>query len=109
MQNFISLDDIKDALTCSCRSSNKSIQTSFDIKAITFYSFCSVWICRALLMHVGGAAGRPYTHARAAHSELRCAPIRIRQVMEDMKVSLESLYTNKVKEIDYEGEEHYQE
>ena len=29
--------------------------------------------------------------------------------MEDMKVSLESLYTNKVKEIDYEGEEHYQE
>jgi mediator of RNA polymerase II transcription subunit 17 len=29
--------------------------------------------------------------------------------MEDMKVSLESLYSNKVKEIDYEGEEHYQE
>ena len=30
-------------------------------------------------------------------------------MMEDMKVSLESLYTNKVKEIDYDGEEHYQE
>lgn len=29
--------------------------------------------------------------------------------MEEMKVSLESLYSNKVKEIDYEGEEHYQE
>ena len=41
----------------------------------------------------------------------RCAPIRIgcSSEMEDMKVSLESLYTNKVKEIDYEGEEHYQE
>ena len=29
--------------------------------------------------------------------------------MEEMKVSLESLYTNKVKEIDYDGEEHYKE
>jgi len=29
--------------------------------------------------------------------------------MEEFKVSLESLYSNKIKEIDYEGEEHYQE
>ena len=57
------------------------------------------------------AAGRPAPAPRAPPLWLWCAPIRIgcSSAMEDMKVSLESLYTNKVKEIDYEGEEHYQE
>jgi hypothetical protein len=61
------------------------------------------WICR-----VANAAGRRAT--RSARRRFGDGVLQLESgAMEDMKVSLESLYTNKVKEIDYEGEEHYQE